>query len=62
MGPFKIKELEGAAMRVELAEGRADSYLKLTIGGQTKELFESLEAQSGVDFCSNRFISPHRAF
>jgi hypothetical protein len=48
--PLKSKKLEGAAMRVELAEGRADSYLKLTIGGQTKELFESLEAQSGVDF------------
>lgn len=48
--PLKSKKLEGAAMRVELAEGRADSYLKLTIDGQTKELFESLEAQSGVDF------------
>jgi hypothetical protein len=48
--PLKSKKQEGVATRVELAEGGADSYVKLAIEGQTKELFESLETQSGVDF------------
>ena len=48
--PIKSKKQEGVETRVELAEGRSDSYMKLAIEGQTKELFESLEIESGVDF------------
>ena len=48
--PLKIQKKEGVNTRVELAEGAADSYLKLAIDGQNKSLFESLETESGVDF------------
>ena len=48
--PLKIQKKEGVNTRVELAEGAADSYVKLAIEGQTKSLFESLETESGVDF------------
>jgi hypothetical protein len=48
--PLKIQKKEGVNTRVELAEGVADSYVKVAIDGQTKSLFESLETESGVDF------------
>jgi len=48
--PLKIQKKEGVNTRVELAEGAADSYVKVAIDGQTKSLFESLETESGVDF------------
>lgn len=48
--PLKIQKKEGVNTRVELAEGVADSYVKVAIEGQTKSLFESLETESGVDF------------
>ncbi len=48
--PIKIQKKEGVNTRVELAEGVADSYVKVAIEGQTKSLFESLETESGVDF------------
>ncbi|WP_406539025.1 hypothetical protein [Fibrobacter sp.] len=48
--PLKIQKKEGVNTRVELAEGVADSYVKVAIDGQTKSLFESLETDSGVDF------------
>lgn len=48
--PLKIQKKEGVNTRVELAEGAADSYVKLAIEGQTEPLFISLETESGVDF------------
>lgn len=48
--PIKIRKGDGVMTRVEAAEGGADSYVKVAIEGQTKELFESLETESGVDF------------
>lgn len=48
--PLKIQKKEGVNTRIELAEGMADSYVKVAIDGQTKSLFESLETESGVDF------------
>ena len=48
--PLKIQKKEGVNTRVELAEGVADSYVKVAIEGQTEPLFISLETESGVDF------------
>lgn len=48
--PLKIQKKEGVNTRIELAEGAADSYVKVAIEGQTEPLFISLETESGVDF------------
>lgn len=48
--PLKIQKKEGVNTRIELAEGVADSYVKVAIEGQTEPLFISLETESGVDF------------
>ena len=48
--PLKWKKQENVMARVELAEADDNSYVKLTIEGQMKSLFESLETDSGVDF------------
>ena len=51
--PLKVRKKEKEGARVELAEGEENSYVKLAIEGQTKPLFESLETDSGVDFCQS---------
>lgn len=47
---LKVNQAEGRGSVVALAEGSADSYVKVMIEGQNRALFESLEKDSGIDF------------
>ena len=47
--PLKIQKKEGVNTRVELAEGVADSYVKVAIEGQTKSLFERMTKAENSD-------------
>lgn len=47
---LKVNQAEGRGSVVALAEGSADSYVKVMIEGQNRTLFESLEKDSGIDF------------